>query len=55
MSSTVISAEQQVAEKVNAILKEQIGDLVISCARFRAEAEVLREQMALLTALPPQT
>ena len=55
MSSTIVSAEQQTAEKLNAILKEQIGDLVISCARFRAEAEVLREQIALLTSLPPQT
>jgi hypothetical protein len=45
--------EQQIADKAHAIVKDQIGDLVLSCAKFRAENDVLRAEVARLTA-PPQ-
>lgn len=56
MTQAPQTIEQQTAEKTQAILEQQIGNLVLSCAKFRAEAEVLREQVKLLEALgPPPT
>jgi len=38
-----------VMTRTEQLMAEQVAQLVLACAQFRAEAEVLREQVKILT------
>ncbi len=44
-----VTVEQATQSRAEQIMAEQVAQLILACARFRAEAEVLREQVKILT------